>query len=376
MTAEKIPLVDLGARLRSVDGPVRQAMDRVLASGRFILGPEVEALESEIATFCGVGHGVGLSSGSDALLATMMALGLGPGDEVITTPMSFFASVGAILRLGAKPVFADIDPRTFNLRADLAAEKITEATKAIEVVHLFGQCAETAPLVEAASWVGASVIEDAAQSIGATRGGLAAGSLGRVGCFSFFPTKNLGCLGDGGMAVTNDAELADRMRLLRGHGARPKYHHIVVGANLRLDALQAAILRAMLPSLEGWSEARRSNADRYDAMLADSGLVDRGVVTPPWRDPTCSHVFHHYVIRAKDRDELRGHLSEQGVSTEVYYPLPLHLQPCLADLGYREGDLPEAELAAREVLALPVYPELKIEQQERVVEAIGMFYGS
>ncbi len=373
-TQNQIPSVDLKARFAAVEEPVREAIDRVLTSGRYILGPEVSELESEIAARCGLGHAVGVSSGTDALLAVMMALGVGPGHDVITSPMSFFASAGAIVRLGARPVFVDIDPRTFNLRADLAAEKIGKATKAIEVVHLFGQPAEVAPLLGPAHEVGASVIEDAAQAIGATRGSRAAGGLGRAGCFSFFPTKNLGALGDGGMVVTGDAELAERVRAIRVHGAKPKYHHSLVGGNFRLDALQAAALRAMLPALDGWNGRRQAHADRYDALFESSGLIDRERVTPPWRDPACTHVFHHYVIRAERRDELRAHLAGEGIGTEVYYPLPLHLQPCLAELGYREGDFPEAERAAGEVLALPVYPELTESQQDRVVEAIVDFY--
>lgn len=374
MTTEKIPIVDLKARYQAAEEPIRKAIDRVLESGHFILGPEVQALERDIAALCQVRHGIGVSSGTDALLVTMMALSVGPGDEVITTPMSFFASVGSIVRLGARPVFADIDPRTYNLSPDGAAERVGPATKAIEVVHLFGQCAVMAPVIEAAGRVGAAVIEDAAQAIGAARDGVPAGAMGRAGCFSFFPTKNLGAFGDGGMVVTDDDELADRMRVLRVHGARPKYHHGLVGGNMRLDAIQAAVLNAMFPLLEGWNAQRRANADRYDALLDQAGLVERELITPPWRDPDCTHIFHHYVVRARDRDALRDSLGAQGVGTEVYYPLPLHLQPSLGDLGYKEGDFPEAERAAREVLALPVYPELTPEQQERVVEALVSFY--
>jgi dTDP-4-amino-4,6-dideoxygalactose transaminase len=374
MTTDKIPIVDIKARVEAAGGPIREAIERVLRSGTFILGPEVQSLEHDIAALCGVRHAIGVSSGTDALLVAMMALGVGPGDEVVTTPMSFFASVGAIVRLGAKPVFADIDPRTFNLSPDGAAERIGPATRAVEVVHLFGQCAVTVPVVEAAARVGAAVIEDAAQAIGAARGGVPAGRLGRAACFSFFPTKNLGAFGDAGMVVTDDEQLADRMRVLRVHGARPKYHHGLVGGNMRLDAIQAAILSAMLPLLDGWNARRRANADRYDALLGQAGLVERELVTPPWRDPDCSHIFHHYVIRARDRDALRDHLGARGVGTEVYYPLPLHLQPCLKDLGHREGDFPEAERAAREVLALPVYPELTAAQQDRVVDGLVSFY--
>ncbi len=369
-----VPLVDLRARIASVEGPIHDAIDEVLKTCRFIMGPEVQGLESEIAALCKVGHGVGVSSGTDAILVALMGLGVGPGDEVITTPMTFFASAGAVVRLGAKPVFADIDPRTYNLDPGLAAERVGKATKAIEVVHLFGQCAETAPLVDAANEVGASVIEDAAQAIGATRDGVPAGALTRAGCFSFFPTKNLGAFGDGGMVVTDDEEFADRVRVLRVHGARPKYHHEVVGANLRLDAIQAAVLRVMLPRLEEWNRKRLANADRYDELLHSAGLVDRELITLPWREPECGHIFHQYVIRARDRDNLREHLRANNVGNEVYYPTPLHLQPCFADLGYKAGDFPVSERASREVLALPIFPELTTEQQDYVVETIAGFY--
>lgn len=369
-----VPLVDLRARIDSVEGPIRDAINGVLETCRFIMGPEVEGLESEIADLCKVGHGIGVSSGTDAILVALMGLGVGPGDEVITTPMTFFASAGAVVRLGAKPVFADIDPRSFNLDPNLAAERVCDATKVIEVVHLFGQCADTQPLNEAASRVGASVIEDAAQAIGASRGGVPAGALSRAGCFSFFPTKNLGALGDGGMVVSDDDDFADRCRVLRVHGARPKYHHEVVGANLRLDALQAAVLRVMLPHLEGWNAKRLANADRYDELLKAAGLVDREAITLPWRDPDCAHIFHQYVIRARDRDGLRQHLQSRNVGNEVYYPTPLHLQPCFADLGYKAGDFPEAERASREVVALPIFPELTTAQQDYVVDSIAGFF--
>lgn len=370
-----IPMADLGARLRPLEGELVEAMTGVLRSGRFILGPEVQQLEAEVATLCRTSHGIGVSSGTDALLIALMALDVGPGDEVVTTPLSFFASVGAILRLGARPVLADIDPVTFNLDPEAAAAKITAKTRAVEVVHLFGQCADLGPLRTPADGVGAVLLEDAAQAIGASRDGVPAGGLGQLGCFSFFPTKNLGALGDGGMVVTSDEELAVRLRVLRAHGARPKYHHHLVGGNFRLDALQAALLRVMLPRLEAWNGARRANADRYDRLLTDAGLVERGLITPPPRDPACVHVFHHYVVRVPERrDELQDHLKRQGIATAVYYPLCFHQQPVLRDLGVIEGELPEAERATREVLALPVFPELSRSQQQRVVEEIGRFF--
>jgi dTDP-4-amino-4,6-dideoxygalactose transaminase len=372
-----IPIADVGRRIASVEPGLRDAFDRVLRSGRFILGPEVSSLERAIAARCGVAQGIGVSSGTDALLVAMMALGVGPGDEVVTTPLSFFASVGAILRLGARPVLADVDLASFNLDPAKAAERVTPRTKAIEVVHLFGQCAEVAPLVDAAAGVHAAVIEDAAQALGATRDGRPAGSLGTVGCLSFFPTKNLGCLGDGGMVVTSDEALADRTRMLRAHGAKPKYVHHAVGGNFRLDELQAAMLGVMLPHLDAWNLRRRENADRYDALLADAGLSGQGLVVPPARAPGCTHVFHHYVIRVpRLRDALATHLAGRGIETAVYYPVGFHRQPCLEHLGYRDGDFPMAEQATREVLAIPVYPELTPSQQERVVGEMAGFFAT
>ncbi len=370
-----IPLADVGARIESVQDALREALDRVLRSGRFILGPEVKAFEDEIAERCGATQGIGVSSGTDALLVAMMALGLGPGDEVITTPMSFFASVGSIIRTGATPVFADIEEKTFNLDASKALERVGQKTKAIEVVHLFGQCGDVKPLRDEIKDGGVAIIEDMAQALGASRDGTPAGGMGTVGCLSFFPTKNLGGIGDGGMVITTDDELADMVRMLRGHGARPKYYHHHVGGNFRLDELQAAALRVMLPKLDGWNEQRLANADRYDQMLHEAGLVDRGLIKRPPRASGCHHIFHHYVVRvSEDRDELREHLGQRGVSTAVYYPVCLHQQPCLKELGYGEGDFPVAEKASREVLALPVYPEITVEQQAQVVEAIKGFF--
>jgi dTDP-4-amino-4,6-dideoxygalactose transaminase len=351
---------------------IREAMDRVLESQHFILGPEVEALEREVASYCGARYGVAVSSGSDALLVSLMALGVGAGDEVVTTPFTFFATVGAILRLGATPVFADINPDDFNIDPDQLKSRITACTKAIIPVHLFGQSADMAPILEAAKECGAAVIEDAAQAIGAEYYGRRVGSLGTTGCFSFFPSKNLGAFGDGGMVTLNDANLADRLVTLRNHGAKPKYFHRLVGGNFRLDALQAAILRVKLKHLDGWTEARRKNASYYDTRFSELGLSGDVIIPPPLVRER--HVYNQYVIRAARRDELKRYLQDRGVYTEIYYPLGLHLQECLTHRGYVKGDFPRTEEAANSVLALPVYPELTDSQKDRTVEAIRDFY--
>ncbi len=370
-----VPMADLVARMAPLEDELIDAVTAVLRSGRYILGPNVAALEAAIAERCGVSHGVGVSSGTDALLVAMMALDIGPGDEVVTTPLSFFATAGAIARLGATPVFADIDAATFNLDASLAAERVGEKTKAVETVHLFGQCADVEPLREVTAKAGAAIIEDAAQAIGATRGDKGAGALGGIGCFSFFPTKNLGAIGDGGMVVTENDALADRVRMLRAHGARPKYYHHHVGGNFRLDEIQAACLMVMLPHLDEWNTARRENAQRYDCWLADADLTTRGLLQAPARDAACEHIFHQYVIRVPEhRDDLRDHLSAAGIGAMIYYPVCLHEQPCFAGLGYSAGDFPIAEQATREVLALPIHPEMTIEQQHRVVDALKEFF--
>jgi dTDP-4-amino-4,6-dideoxygalactose transaminase len=346
-----VPLLDLRAQHAGVGGEVEAAVQRVLQSGQFILGPEVEAFEAEIARDVGLPHAVGVSSGTDALLATLWALGIGPGDEVITTAMSFFATAGAIARLGAKPVFADISA-DFNLDPDSALDRVSARTRAIVPVHLFGRPAQLEPLKTA----GLPIVEDAAQALGIP--------LGRIATLSFFPSKNLGAAGDAGMVVTADAELADRVRLLRAHGSRPKYVHHVIGGNFRLDALQAAILRAKRPHLAEWNARRRRNAGRYRELLAGTPLA--------LPEDAPGHVWHHFVVRAPRRDELRKHLAEREIETEVYYPRPLHLQPCF---GGKEGDLPGAEQAAREVLALPIHPDLSDAQIAWVAESIVSFYG-
>jgi dTDP-4-amino-4,6-dideoxygalactose transaminase len=362
----------LKAQFAPIRADVLAAIARVCDSQQFVLGPEVEALERELAAFLDVPHAIGVSSGTDALLAALMALEVGPGDEVVTTAFSFFATAGCIARLGARPVFVDIDAATFNIDANAIARALTPKAKAIVPVHLYGQSADMDPILDIAQKRSLAVIEDAAQAIGTTYRSRTVGGIGTVGCFSFFPTKNLGTFGDAGLVATGDADLARKIRAARQHGSEIKYHHDSVGGNFRLDALQAAILRVKLPHLREWTAARRRNADRYDAMFASSGLT--GTVKLPARDANSTHIFHQYVIRVPNRDRLRAHLQERGVGTEVYYPVPLHLQPCFRGLGYSSGDFPAAEAAASEVLALPIYGELTEDQQAWVVESIRDFF--
>ena len=365
-----VPLLDLKSQYSTIRSEVREAIDRVCESQHFILGPEVQALEQEVAAFCGARFAIGVSSGTDALLAALMAVGIGHGDEVITTPYSFFATAGVIARLGARPIFVDIDPATFNLDPSAVLDKLTSSTKAILPVHLFGRCAEMDLLLHTGEKHGIPVLEDAAQAIGARdHKSRQAGTMGLIGCFSFFPSKNLGAFGDGGMIVTNDEKCADLLRLLRVHGSRPKYYHKIVGGNFRLDALQAAVLRVKLRSLPGWTEARRYNADRYRSLFREARLDP---VKLPGDVP--GHIYNQFVVRVPDRDRLRAFLKENGVETEVYYPIPLHLQACFKQLGLRVGDFPHAEAAARESLALPIYPELTNEQQKYVVRLMAEFY--
>ncbi len=375
-----VPFLDLTAQHREVAPEVEAAIGRVLSSGRYILGPEVEQLEMELARYCGARFAVGVSSGSDALLVSLTALGLGPGDAVLTTPYTFFATAGAIVRVGATPVFADIG-EDFNLDPESAAHALRHSScrvRAAIPVHLFGRPARMAELLQLAANYGLEIVEDAAQALGAEIAGpagepLPVGSLGRLGCFSFFPSKNLGALGDGGLVTTSDESLAERVRLLRSHGARPKYHHALVGGNFRLDALQAAVLRAKLPHLERWTERRIENAATYRRLLGERGLLASGLLSLPPEPPegARSHVYNQFVVRVAAREAVRERLAGLGVATEVYYPLPLHLQECFRHLGYREGDLPRAEAAARESLALPIYPELSEEQIEYVVECLA-----
>ena len=367
-----MPLVDLEAAYRPLREDLLAAIARVCDSQRFILGPEVEALERELADTLRTPHAIGVSSGTDALSVALAALDVGPGDEVVTTTYSFFATVGAILRAGARPVLVDIDPATFNIDPAAAIAAITPRTRAILPVHLFGQGAELAPLVEAASAAGVAIIEDAAQGIGAAYHDRPLGTWGALGCFSFFPTKNLCAFGDAGLVVTGDAALALRCRLLRAHGARTKYVHELVGANYRLDALQAAVLRVKLPHLAAWTEARRRNAARYRSLFAAAGLDD--VVRLPAEAAGRTHAYHQFVVRLIDRDRVRAHLADRGIGTEVYYPVPFHIQECLSGLGYHRGAFPAAEAAAAESLALPIYAELTEDQQAWVVEGIRSCY--
>lgn len=365
-----VPLLDLKAQYTSIKPAVDAAVARVIESQHFILGPEVTGLEDEVAAYTGVRHAIGMSSGTDALLAALMALDVGPGDEVVTTTYSFFATAGVIARLGAKPVLVDIDPVTYNIDPDATVTAVTGRTKAIIPVHLYGRVADMDVICEAARERAAAVIEDAAQAIGAFDAReRQAGSIGDMGCYSFFPSKNLGGFGDGGMTVTNDPDLAHRLKLLRMHGSEPKYYHAIVGGNFRLDALQAAVLRVKLKHLDDWTAARRRNADRYRELFADAQLTDR--ITVPQDEP--GHIYNQFVIRSSERDALREHLKAQDVGTEIYYPVPLHMQECFASLGYREGDLPHAEAAARETLALPIYPELTDAQLVHVVDSIREF---
>lgn len=368
-----VPLLDLSEQNQNLRPEIERALSRVLDTNAFILGGEVKALEEELAAYCGTRHAIGCASGSDALLLALMALGIGPGDEVITTPYSFFATVSSITRLGAVPVFADIDPQTYNIDLSQVEAKISEKTKAIEPVHLFGQCADMTRLREIAARHDVSIVEDAAQAIGAQENGRRAGAMSEIGCFSFYPSKNLGGMGDGGFMTTDDDELARKLFALRVHGSEERYYHKWVGLNSRLDGFQGAVLRVKLPYLDEWSDRRKSNADLYRQLFTDAGL--REEIGLPFERPGVRHIYNQFVVRVPGRrDELRAFLSENGVGTDIYYPVPLHMQECFAYLGYREGEFPEAERAARETLALPVYPELRCEQQEFVVERIAEFF--
>jgi dTDP-4-amino-4,6-dideoxygalactose transaminase len=366
-----VPLLDLQGQYAPLRDSILAAITRVCDSQRFIMGPEISAFEEEIASLIGVRHAVAVSSGTDAVLLALMALGVGPGDEVVTSTYSFFATAGAIVRVGARPVFVDIDPVTYNLAPDRLSAAISPRTKAIMPVHLFGLSADMDPIVATASRAGVPIIEDAAQAIGATYRGRPAGSIGALGCFSFFPSKNLGAFGDAGLVTTEDAELAVRARLLRTHGMEPKYYHHLVGANFRMDALQAAVLRVKAPHLAAWTEARRVNATRYARLFRDADLLDRVVL--PVEPAGRRHIFNQFVIRTADRDGLKAHLDARGIGNEIYYPVPFHLQPCFANLRYRPGDFPLAERAANDSLAIPIYSELTVEQQQTVVSAIAEF---
>jgi dTDP-4-amino-4,6-dideoxygalactose transaminase len=360
----KVPLLDLKAQYATIKNEVLAAVADVLESQVCIGGPKVAELEQKIAALCGTKYAVGASSGTDALLNSMMSLDIGPGDEVITTPFTFFATAGCIARTGAKPVFVDIDSRTYNIDPGLIEAAVTPRTKAIVPVHLFGQMAEMDPIMEIAGRHGLAVIEDAAQAISATYKGRQAGSIGTVGCFSFFPSKNLGGVGDGGMIVTNDDKLYERLVIMRNHGSKPKYYHQYVGGNFRLDPIQAAVLLVKLPHLAEWSQARRRNAAWFDQRFAGTA------VGPPYVRPDCVSIYNQYVIRVERRDELVSRLKESEIGVEIYYPVPMHVQKCFANLGYKEHDLPQSEQAAKHVLALPVYPELESDQRDRVVGCV------
>jgi dTDP-4-amino-4,6-dideoxygalactose transaminase len=385
-----VPLLDLKAQFAQIRAEVMPAIDQVCASQHFILGAHVHALEEELARYCGASAGIGVSSGTDALLLALMALGIGAGDEVITSPFTFFATAGTIARTGARPVFCDIDPLTFNLSpaavqafidercTKQGGQLVNRATggrvKALMPVHLYGQSADMAPLMAMARQQGLRVIEDAAQAIGtAYTNGQRVGTFGDVGCFSFFPSKNLGAFGDAGLCTTNDAELAESMRVLRVHGGKPKYFHAVIGGNFRIDELQAAVLRVKLKYLDGWTQGRQRNAAYYDSAFANAGLGQK------LRTPTAieggRHIFNQYVVRVQRRDALKQRLAEHSIGTEIYYPVPLHLQACFAYLDYRPGDFPHSERAAEETLALPIYPELEEAQLAHVVATITDFYG-
>jgi dTDP-4-amino-4,6-dideoxygalactose transaminase len=389
-----VPLLDLKAQYATIRDEVREAIDRVAESQHFILGPEVEALEREVAAYSGCEYGVGVSSGSDALLVALMAIDLKPGDEVITPTYTFFATAGAVARLGAKPVFVDVDPLTYNVEPAALEAAVTERTRAVIPVHLYGQMADMDPVMDVARRHNLVVIEDAAQAIGSEYKGRRAGSIGHFGCFSFFPSKNLGGFGDGGMVTTNDPELADRVKLLRNHGYRPKYYNKVVGGNFRLDAIQAAVLRVKLKYLDGWTEARQRNAARYRDLFNEaelsvntdaqsptgagagkgSPLADASGVVLPFEAPERRHIYNQFVIRSGRRDELMTFLKARKIGTEIYYPVPMHQQECFANLGHKAGEFPESERAAAETLALPIYPELTAEMMETVVSAIADFY--
>jgi dTDP-4-amino-4,6-dideoxygalactose transaminase len=384
-----VPLLDLKAQHAPIEAELMEAVREVVRTQRFILGPQVELLEKQIAQYSNCKYGIGVSSGTDALLVALMALGVGPGDEVITTPFTFFATGGTIARLGARPIFCDINPRTFNLSVAAVEDFIREqcfardgclinrktggTIKALMPVHLFGQMACMGPLMEIARKHGLRVIEDAAQAIGAELAdGQRAGSVGDIGCFSFFPSKNLGAFGDGGMCTTNDPQLAERLKVLRAHGGKPKYHHALIGGNFRLDEIQAAVLVVKLKYLDDWTRARQRNADHYNARFGRPEL--QKLVTTPLRKTGYRHIYNQFVIRVQRRDELRAYLTDHGIGTEIYYPISLHMQKCFANLGYGAEDCVESARAASETLAVPIYPELTSEQIDRVVDSISEFY--
>lgn len=369
---QQFPFLDLKAQFNPLRDKIAAAITRVLESQVFILGPEVENFETGVAQFIGAKYAVGCASGSDALLLAMMALGIGPGDEVITVPFTFVATAGAIARLHAKPVFIDIDPHTYNLDPAKLQAAITPRTKAIIPVHLFGLAADMDSIMTVANANGIPVIEDAAQAIGARFRGKNVGTFGAFGCFSFFPSKNLGAAGDGGLICTNDPALQKKLRLMRAHGSRTKYDYEVIGINSRLDALQAAILRVKLPYLSSWTDGRRRNAERYRTLFAEYGVSRE--LTLPGEPPDRLHIYNQFTVRTTRRDALKQYLADAGIPSEIYYPYPLHTQPAFTYLGYTTGDLPQSEAASQQVLSLPIFPELTEAQQRAVVNAIAAFY--
>ena len=364
-----VPLLDLKAQYAPIKDQIRKAIDEVMDSCMFINGPQVKQLEDAVVQYCGAKSAVGVSSGTDALLCALMTLGIGQGDEVITTPYTFFATAGCIWRSGAKPVFVDIESDTYNIDASKIEAAITSKTKAIMPVHLFGQMADMDPIMAIAKKHNLVVIEDAAQSIGSEYKGRKAGSIGDVGCFSFFPSKNLGCMGDGGMMTAQDAALGERLAICRNHGSKPKYYHKFVGGNFRLDTLQAAVLLVKLPLLENWSQMRRANAAQYDKHFAGFAAVK----TPTIREFNKT-IYNQYVIRVERRNELQEFLKANGIGTEVYYPVSMHVQECFASLGHKKGDFPQAEAAQEHTLALPIYSELKSEQIAYVADMVKKFF--
>jgi dTDP-4-amino-4,6-dideoxygalactose transaminase len=375
----KVPLLDLKEQYKTIKKEVLKTAEELFESQYFILGPRVTDLEEKIADYCSSKHAVGVSSGTDALLISLMAIDTGLKDMVITTPYTFFATAGSIARTGAKPLFVDIDPKTFNISSE-CLESVVDSMprtelkklKAVIPVHLYGQCADMAPILEICKKYNLVVIEDAAQAIGAEYQGQRAGSMGDFGCFSFFPSKNLGAFGDGGIVTTNSDEFYDKLCILRAHGSRPKYYHKLIGGNFRLDAFQAAVVSIKLKYLDQWTKARQENAQKYRALFSHAGLED--VVELPYEKED-RHIYNQFVIRVGERrDDLRGFLSDAGIGTEVYYPVPLHLQACFSDLNYKKGDFPQSEHAALHTLALPIYPELSDDQIEYVVEKIKAFY--
>lgn len=374
-----VPLLDLKAQYSTIKKEIEHAIKEVLESQYLILGPKVEELEKKIAAYSETKFAVGVSSGTDALLVSLMALDIKPGDEIITTPFTFFSTAGVIARLNATPVFVDIDPITYNIDPKKIEPAVTEKTKAIIPVHLFGQCADMDPILEIAKKFSLHIVEDAAQTIGAEYKAKRAGSIGDLGIFSFFPSKNLGGYGDGGMVVTNNENLYEKIKSLRVHGSKPKYYHKIVGGNFRLDAIQAAVLNVKLKYLDQWSQKRRENADFYDRRFKETGLINNGHIKTPVpvyinNSSKNYHIYNQYTIQAKGRNKLREFLKENGVGAEIYYPLPLHLQECFADLGYKENDLPVSEEASKTVLSIPVYPELNDDQKEYIVQKISEFH--